>query len=84
MMGFFIDGKRAPGMAVVWEGGQGFLLRRFRIPDGYNEVVISGEPATEVKLNMRKKMTPDNVQEHVNAIFDRLAREEIKLIEPSE
>ncbi|MFH9731940.1 hypothetical protein [Streptomyces sp. NPDC017260] len=82
-MGIYID-QRAPGVAVVWEGGKGFGLRRFAADPHYGEVIVRGESATDVNLNMRKKATPENVQEHINGIFDRLAKEEIALKEPVE
>ncbi|WNI17558.1 hypothetical protein [Actinacidiphila sp. ITFR-21] len=83
MMGFYVD-KRAPGIAVVWEGGTGFQLRRFRADPDYGEVTILGGAATDENLNMRRKATPDNVQAHIGAIFDRLEKEEITLKEPAE
>jgi hypothetical protein len=81
MMGIFFDGKRSTDYVVVWEGGTGFKIRSFGLSLEGDGVVLKRENLNLKDLSMRKKVTPDNVQAHVDKLFDMLAKGEIELKE---
>lgn len=75
MLGMFVDGAKAPGLCVVWQGGTGFKVQRIRIY--CDEVTILKGDVNRQSVDLRGKVTPDRVMAHVSKIFDDLRDERL-------